>query len=114
MITLLVFIIPAISIAKLYIRSFENGYIVKLQALTDNYDWLKSFNSIWYQICDLDNVDKYLIGLFLGTDPLIAFKIIFLFCLGNYSLMLTKYGYQEPHPFWVDNRITVPHYFCDS
>ena len=47
-----------------------------------------------------------MIILFLGGDSLIAFKGIFLYCLGIYCMMFIKVMYQSPRPFWVTTEIS--------
>lgn len=53
-----------------------------------------------------------MVALFYISKSLVAFKISVLLLVGNYFVMILKYIYQEPHPFWVTDRIRMNQKSC--
>lgn len=45
--------------------------------------------------------------LYLGGDSLLAVKITLVFCFGEYFMMMLKFFYADPHPYWVTQDIDI-------
>lgn len=45
--------------------------------------------------------------LFLASDSILAFKLIYVYSFGIYIMMLLKMFYADPHPFWVSPDISI-------
>lgn len=68
---------------------------------------IDAVSQIFVRLMSVEVSISLMVILFYVSKSLVAFKISVLLLVGNYFVMVLKYLYAEPHPFWVTEKIKL-------
>jgi hypothetical protein len=107
----LIILIPAISILRNKFREIEKPWIIWIQ---NNLQFIGMLGRVNYTILSTDNCQIIMCCLFFYSDSLLAFKMALMFCIGQFMVMVIKFFYHEPHPYWLTRDIKFHEEMCND
>lgn len=107
----LIILIPAITILRGKFMEVEKPIIMWVQ---ENLHFISSLGRFNFIILSTDNCQIIMCCLFFYSDSLLAFKMALMFCIGQFMVMMFKFFYREPHPYWIAPEIKYNEAHCGT